>query len=327
VIARSRLFSTFGGAAVGGGLPLFYSLFSDGPADLEGRARIFLVMTIAISAAFLIYNYLMYTKVKERIISPPQQQQSFRSIFRSLLSNKLFFLLVASVTIQGVIHRGNTDLRLFEYNIGDPGWQTIIGLAGLPALLLATWIMPILCRYFEKRNIVIVSSAVRIIIRALYLFIGTRPGMFNLTVLNTSIHAKLFMAVFGFLNEVPNTIRGQLYWSMLADSVDYQEWKTNKRNDGTIYTMEGLAGKIVGSIGAASTGIIFGFIGFEAGEETQSAVTMRGLFTVPLGIELVSIAASAIPFFFYDLKRDSHAKMIEELKQRAAAAEPIETAM
>jgi len=321
IIARSRLFSTFGSAAVGGGLPLFYSLFSDGPEDYAGRARIFLVLAIVIAVGFLIYNWLMHSQVKERIISPPQAKQKIWRIFFGLLKNKMFLILVLSNTIGGIINRGNTDLRLFEHNIGDAGWQTLVGLAGLPALLVATWLWPRLCHRFEKRNIVIGSSAVRWVIRALYLFLGTRTGPFNLTIFNPSLAAKLFMAVFGFLNEIPNAIRGQIYWSMLADSVDFGEYKIGKRNDGVIYTMEGLLGKIFGSIGAASTGIILGFIGFEVGVADQSPRAMRGLFTVPLSIELVSIAASTVPFFFYDLKRDDHARMINEIKIRAELAE------
>jgi len=327
IIARSRMFSTFGSAIVGGGVPLFFSWFSEGPDDQAGRTRVFIILAITVSAAFIIYNVLMHVKVRERIVSPPQEKkQSFASVFRSLFSNKLFFILVAANTIQGIINRGNTDFWLFQYNIGDTAWQTYLGLmAGLPAMLLATWLMPKLCNYFEKRDIIIGSAALRLVVRGLYLFFCLRLCLLNLTCFNPYSPAKIFMGIVFFLNEIPNAIRGQLYWSMLADSVDYQEWKSNKRNDGTVYTMEGLMGKIVGSIGAMATGVILNFIGFDQDNmEYQSPGTMRGLFTVPLSIELVSIAASTTPFFFYDLKRADHAKLMEELKARSVAVESAE---
>jgi len=316
VIARSRLFSNFGGAAVGG-IPMIFGWFSDGPDDVETRRTIFLIATLVIGAAFLLYNLLMYTKVKERIMSPPQPQQKILRIFRGLLKNKLFLILVLSTTIRGIISRGSTDQWLFEYNIGNISWQGYVSLiGGFPALIAVTWIWPKLCNYFEKRDIIIGAAAVRVIIRALYLFIGTRPGILNLTVLNTSAQAKVFMTSVAFLHELPNAMHGQMYWSMLADSVDYGEWKTSKRNDGVVYTTEGLMNKIIGAVGAMSTGLILSFINFVPQAPTQSAQTMRGLFTVPLGIELVSIVCSTIPFFFYDLKRDQHAKIIQELKDR-----------
>ena len=70
----------------------------------------------------------------------------------------------------------------------------------------------------------------------------------------------------------------------------------------------------------AASGFCGAVVGFESGAESQSARTMRGLFTVPLSIELVSTVMSTLPFFFYDLKRSSHAQMIDELKERAKLA-------
>ena len=328
IIARSRLFSNLGGAAVGG-IPMFFGWFSAGPDDVETRRTIFLIVTVVIGAAFLLYNLLMYTQVKERNITPSSEQkkQSILRIFRGLLSNRLFLILVLSNTIGGIINRGNTDPFLFEYNIGDIAWHGYVGLiGGLPALLIVTWIWPKLCEYFEKRDIIIGAAALRLVIRGLFLLIGIRPGMFNLTGVNTSMHARLFITSVAFLNELPNAMRGQMYWSMIADSIDYGEWKTGKRNDGVIYTMEGLMGKIIGSVGALSTGIILRTIGFQGQAPSQSATTMRGLFTVPLGIELLSIAASTVPFFFWNLKRAEHAKIISELQARATETEKTKLA-
>ncbi|MCL2447269.1 MAG: MFS transporter [Oscillospiraceae bacterium] len=327
VIARSRLFSTLGSALVGG-IPMISGWFTSGIDDAQGHRRVFLIATIVVGVAFLAYNFIMYSKVKERTISPSQgQRQSVFAIFRTLLNNRMFLVLVASNTIRGIINRGATDQWLFAYNIGDISWSGYVGLiGGLPAILAVTWIWPKLCERFEKRNIVLSCAAARLIIRGLYLFIGMQPGMLNLTALNTSIHAKVFMSSMAFIHEIPNNIQGQMYWSLIADSVDYGEWKTGKRNDGMIYTMEGLMNKIIGSVGALSTGYILRFIGFVPQAAYQSAHTMRGLFTVPLTIELISIACSNIPFFFWNLTRKQHAQMIDDIKARATPAEePAET--
>ncbi|MCL2532089.1 MAG: MFS transporter [Oscillospiraceae bacterium] len=328
IIARSRMFSSLGGAAVGG-IPMIFGWFTSGPDDVQGRMRIFMIAVVVVGAAFLLYNLLMYTQVKERIISPPQtQQQKILRIFRGLLKNRLFLILVVSNTIGGIINRGATDVFLFEYNLGDISWHGYVGLiGGFPALLIATWAMPKLCQYFEKRDIVIGSSIMRLVIRGLFLFIGMRPGMFNLTGVNTAMSARWFFTAVAFLNEVPGAIRGQLYWSMLADSVDYGEWKTGKRNDGVVYTTEGLMGKVFGSVGAMSTGVILSVLDFRPQAPYQSARTMHGLFVVPMVIELISIACSTVPFFFWNVTRKQHAQVIADIAARneVAAEETVET--
>ena len=324
VISRARLFSTMGSAVIGGGIPLLFGQFD--PDNVQAKKMIFLFTAVGIAAVFILYNALMYTQVKERIVSPPQPPQHILSIFKGLLQNKLFFILVASNTIAGLINRGNTDMYFYTYNVGNASWQTVIGLFGLPSLLLATWLLPKLCQRFEKRDIVIACNAARLLIKLLYLLVGSQSAALNLLSLNTSLQAKVFMAAISLLFAVPDTMKGIIYWSMIADSVDYLEWKTGKRNDGTIYAMEGLLGKIVGAVGAMSTSIIIEFIHFERNAPlgSQNPVAMRGLFIVPITIELISIALSTLPYIFYDLTRRSHAKIIGELKERSqAAAAPV----
>ncbi|MCL1952857.1 MAG: MFS transporter [Oscillospiraceae bacterium] len=321
VISRARLFSTMGSAVVSGGIPLLFGMFS--PDNVQAKTMIFLFTAIGIAAVFVLYNALMYTQVKERIISPPQPQQKILGIFRGLLQNKLFFILVASNTIAGIINGGNTGMYFFTYNVGSASWQTVMGVFGLPSLLLATWLLPGLCRRFEKRDITLACCAARLLIKLANLAIGSRSRVLGLTFLNTGLPAKVFMAAVNLLQGVPDSIKGQLYWSMIADSVDYGEWRTAKRNDGTIYAMEGLLGKLVGAVGATSTAIILNMIHFVRNAPAQAPETMRGLFVVPLVIELVSIAVSSLPFFFYDLTRKGHARIIEELKERAGAEAAI----
>jgi len=129
--------------------------------------------------------------------------------------------------------------------------------------------------------------------------------------------SKVFIAVQSFLSAIPASVRGMLYWSMIADSVDYLEWRTGKRNDGSIYAVEGLMGKLIGAFGATSTAIILKIIKFQRNAPAQTPATLRGLFVLPLAVGMVSTAVSSIPYFFYDLTRKGHAKIIEELKERA----------
>jgi len=215
-------------------------------------------------------------------------------------------------------------MYFWQYNIGSSSWQTWVGLAGFPSLLFAAWLMPKLCERFEKRNIVIACNASMILMRLLQLYLGTQSARLNMATANTGWGPKIFLAILMLATTLPDTVKGSIYWSMIADSVDYAEWKTAKRNDGTIYAMEGLMGKIIGSVGSVSTAVIIKLVRFVPNAPVQSAYTMRGLFVVPLVIEMISKAASSVPYFFYDMKRQRHAQIIEELKARKTAAEAVD---
>jgi len=307
VISRARLFSSCGSAVVGGLIPILLSSNFISKDDVGAKTWIWMGAALFVAVCFVVYNGLMYTRVKERILSPPQPQQKVLGIFMSLLRNKMFLILILSNTIGGLVSAGNTSMYFYDYNIGDTIWLPIIGIAGFPALILASWLTPKLCERFEKRNIVLLCALARILINALFLAVGYQ--------------SKIFMAVIAFLTEIPGSIKGMLYWSMIADSVDYLEYKTGKRNDGSIYAVEGLMGKIIGAFGTTSTAIILEVIKFKENALEQSPETLRGLFVLPKSIEMVSTALSVIPYFFYDLTRRGHARIIEELKERSQTAE------
>jgi len=308
IISRSRMFSNMGSAVAGGGGIVSILLGFFPKDDVRAKTWIYLGVALFVGSCFMIYNSLMYTKVHERLIAPPQQeQQKIMDILKGMLQNKLFLIMILSNTIGGLISAGNTGMYFYDYNVGNTIWQTVLGLAGFPALIFASWATPKLCERFEKRNIVLLSALSQILISAMLLIVGYQ--------------SKIFLAFHSFLSAIPGSIRGMLYWSMIADSVDYLEWRTGKRNDGSIYAVEGLMGKIIGAFGATSTAIILKVIKFQRNAPAQSAETLKGLFVLPQAVGMVSTAVSVIPYFFYDLTRKGHARIIEELKERAGAEE------
>jgi len=304
VISHSRLFSTCGNAGIAGGIPILLGLVPK--EDVRSKTMIYLATAVFVAICFMVFNALMYTQVKERIATPTQEGQTISGIIRSMFQNKLLLLMIASSTISGLISAGNTGMYFYDYNIGNTIWLPVIGIAGFPSLMLASWLTPKLAEKAEKRNLVILCAIARVLCNLLYLAVGYQ--------------SKIFMAFMTFLTEIPNSIKGMLYWSMIADSVDYGEWKTGKRNDGIIYAAEGLMSKIVGAFGATSTAIIIWAIKFEPNAPSQTAATLRGLFVVPKAIEVVSILAALIPYIFYRFTRKDHARVIEELVQRNTQA-------
>ena len=305
IISRSRLFSSCGTAVVGGFIPILLGFVDKD--DVRSKTYVYLATAVIVAAAFLLFNYLMYTRVKERTVSPPEQTQTVWNIVRSMFENKIFLVMILSVAIGGLISAGNTGMWFYDYNLGSTIWLPIIGIAGFPALILASWLSPKLSARFEKRDLVIALGVLQILLNLLHWQVGYQ--------------SKIFLAAIAFLKEIPGSLRGMLYWSMIADSVDYGEWKTGKRNDGMIYAAEGLMGKLIGAFGSTSTAIIIHYIKFVPNAPTQSPQTLEGLFAVPLVIGMISTAASLIPYFFYSLSRKKHAAMIEEIKERKEAAQ------
>ena len=86
------------------------------------------------------------------------------------------------------------------------------------------------------------------------------------------------------LAKCDHTLLGQtaftmLIWALVSDCLDYSEWKTGMRSDGSMYSMYTFSRKIGSTI--ASTGIAagLGMVGYVSGENiVQTAEAVKGIY-------------------------------------------------
>ena len=110
-------------------------------------------------------------------------------------------------------------------------------------------------------------------------------------------------------------------WAMMGDAIDYNEWKTGKREEGTVYALHSFFRKLAQGIGPAlvlAVMVALGYVGANEGNQTMEVATnMR--YLVP-----ATYAFSAVMQFIglslvYNLDKKNLAKMNEELAARHAA--------
>lgn len=301
IISISRLFSMAGNGLISGAIPILLGLFRND--DVVAKTYIYLGSACFVAIAFVIYNFLMYHFVRERVITPPPEKQKISHMLKRFTKNKLLMLMIVSNCIAGLINTSTITLYFYTYNMGNPAMATIFSILTIPTFVIGSLIVPYLVKRFDKRNIMIVCSLMVVAVNSVYLIAGYTPAFWVvLTVLT--------------VQNLPFSIKAVLYWNMVADSVDYAEWKTGFRNDGLVYSIEGCASKIIGAIGAMFTGIVITAINFVPNSITQTISTMKGLFYIPVIVTIVTTLLSTIPYFFYDLNRKKHETILAELEER-----------
>ncbi len=102
---------------------------------------------------------------------------------------------------------------------------------------------------------------------------------------------------------------------MMGDAIDYNEWKTGKREEGTVYSLHSFFRKLAQGIGPSLILIImvaFGYVGADEGNQAwQVAVNMRYIVaaTFLFSAVLQFIGLGVI----YNLDKKTLAKMNAEL--------------
>lgn len=109
--------------------------------------------------------------------------------------------------------------------------------------------------------------------------------------------------------------RQVMYFSMLADCVDYGEWKSNRSLAGTQGAVNGFTGKVSSALASA---IVSGLLVWGAYDATAAAQSSSALMAIRFGfagVSIISTLISIILMCFYDLDKH-YAGIKAELEKR-----------
>ena len=112
------------------------------------------------------------------------------------------------------------------------------------------------------------------------------------------------------------TMSVQMQWGLVAESIDYNEYLTGKRNEGTIYGFFSLSRRLGSTISSSLSVIMIAAIGFNAevslagGDQTPTVENWLKIMVV--GFPMIAAIGSFSCFtFIWNINKDVRAKMAE----------------
>ena len=139
---------------------------------------------------------------------------------------------------------------------------------------------------------------------------------YAIVLLSPTSYAVLYTAAF-FKGAGHAALCGVMY-GMLADTVEYNDWKSGIRAEGLVFSANSIGLKVGTGIGSAALGWILAFFGYVSGAGSQPATALSGIRVIFLYVPLFIYAALAIILKFYKLD-DEYDGIIEDLKEREGA--------
>ena len=111
-------------------------------------------------------------------------------------------------------------------------------------------------------------------------------------------------------------------WALMADAIDYNEWKNGTKEEGTVYSLHSFFRKLAQGVGPSLVVLIMAALGYNselgAAQTIEVATNMRwlvaGLYAFSGVVMFVAIT------FIYNLDKKTVAKMTAELNERRAFA-------
>lgn len=297
----------------------------------------YLITAIIMSVLGLVFQLLMYFKGREQYKSSSSSGMSFKEMFSELKNNKMIMLLFLTfilgfgrniglgIAVQAscILIRDGIDLSFIGMGVltGDScSW--LIGLTSAVSSMVTILLNPVINKKIGEKKYFIIAGfygfAVSLISFLMYVF-GGAPLR--------SLWAILVYQFFLGFAYGPN---GYLPMVMTADIVDYQEWKTGKRTEGTQFAILSMSNKLSNALSLSLGLLLIGAIGYnsadyfatvESGLAVSTYVTdamQNKAWAVYFLMPGLCMLASSIVMFFYKIDEKTKKQMREELALRHA---------
>lgn len=254
---------------------------------------------------------------KERVTTPPSEKTTLKDMTAALKNNKPFMLVIISYFLGfGRQMAMGIQVQAATVILGSQNLVAVLGIVTAVGSMISMALCPLLIKKLNEKNTYILLSVYGFAASILSFVIGhfwfRSPDSIVLTVL---FYASLFLIglQFGAVTLMPMI--------MTADAVDYYEYETGKRMEGTCYSILTLTIKVCLALGTA-VGLIFvqasGYYdSLDAGTFTNS--TKDIIFFAYTALPGILALLSVIPIFKYDIIGEKKEKITAALAERRAA--------
>jgi GPH family glycoside/pentoside/hexuronide:cation symporter/probable glucitol transport protein GutA len=257
-------------------------------------------IVFAVLAAVLYFCSFLLVKENVQVSS---NKFEFKKAVKAFSENRPLLLLIISSLISSCIMSMRMGMQMYyvQYNLGSLDLIPAISAASLPGIVLGSFLAPVLSRKLGKRNLMITGHVLTIVFGIVFYFVGYSD--FNMVM--------IMIALMSF----PLGINMVLLSSMTADTIEYAEWKTGQNNAALISSTQTLITKIGMAISGGVIGLVLTITNYVPNAE-QTTQTLHAIhFSMSLLPGIASVLA-IIPLAFYDLTKEKHEKIIEELRMR-----------
>ena len=301
-LASFRFYGAYMGDLIVKGSMIWLVIWLGQGNEARGYQLSMALFAVLASVLFL----FTFANTKERV--QPQEQKadtSWKQDLILLLKNRPWVILsvMGLLTLIWISIRTGATLYYFKYYIGNyekwTSWFLITGVLSTFVGVACTSYFTVLFR--GKRNCFMILSA--LIAVAVLSFMFLKPE-----------NIRLLFATEILISFLSGPLL-PLFWSMVADTADYGEWKYGRRTTGLAFSAGTFSQKAGWAIGGAIAGYLLSWTGYSANTEL-SPETINGIKAL-MGIIPCAIALlTAITALAYNIDQGLEKTIEDALRER-----------
>lgn len=273
--------------------------------------RAWIITTGLFSGIALVLLLLCFRNTRERVNIPAANKMKVpikKSIW-ALFMNKHWLMCLG---LWGVLAVYSTVIGIVlayycKYILGNQNYTGVIYTVEQGMMIVTITLLPLVLQKFTKRNLAL-AGAVLLIGGQLLVFIN--PSSYPLLVAAAAVKG---------IGEGP--LYGVVF-SLLADSVEYGQWKTHIRQEGMVFSAASVGSKLGAGLSSAAVGGILAAAGYISSETAiiQPASAIRAISNVYMYAPVLIWGVGILILCFYRLDK-KYPAIMKELQQREAKGE------
>lgn len=277
-----------------------------------------LIMGVLGFISFMIMLKMTKFRVDENSVKTMDGEKfNVFTAFGNFLKNRAAMgaTVAAMAMFLGMQSASTATTIMFATYFGKASMSGLVTLIGfLPMFIFMPFIKKLVNKY-GKKEAAAAGAGVSLLGGALMFIFPLIP---NKTI--ALVIYILALAIFGIGMGVYTCVS----WAFMADAIDYNEWKTGKREEGTVYSLHSFFRKLAQGIGPSIVLLIMGALGYvsELGTEGQSLQTATNMCWLVSALYIFSGVMLFVSIkYIYNLDKETLATMKKELDERHAVAE------
>lgn len=243
-----------------------------------------------IATVLLLITFLFTTERNEPVVKKDEEKKSVIESFKILFKNKYFIFVTLIFVINYTALGLSNGIRIYFARdiLGNAGVFGTLTLAFILPKMFGNLVFPKVSKKFGNWKCLMVGYGLEIL------------GIIVILLMPHNITVAIIGLIINGIGGIPHTAG---LFAMVADVVDYGEWKSGERIDGLTYSATSFGMKVGTGLGSAVVGWGLAWGGYNAtlAQQTESTLfAIKALFTY---VPLVLFIIGAIILFFANIDK------------------------
>ena len=298
---------------------LIYTTDASGNKILAGE-RVFFAALIMGILGFIFFQFMIRTttlRVDENMVKVKEDAPKF-NIFKAMLNflknraavGATIAAMAMFIGMQGTTTAVNILFLIYFKNPEISGLISMFSI--IPMFVFMPFIRKVVAKW-GKQEACVVASLVSIVGAALLLILPITPDLTGI------IMYMISMFIYG----VGLSVYTAVSWSLMADAIDYNEWKHGTREEGTVYSLHSFFRKLAQGVGPALVLSLMGLVGFNS--ELGEAQTFETASNIRWLVAVLFLVSAALMFVGVGVVYNLNKKKLDVMTAEIAARRATET--